>query len=186
MQECTDQTSVYTLTSESFGGMESEPMLTPREKSPLSKKFTSEESGTHNAASSRTASPAHYQRAIPASFFVSESGSFIAVWADDVCMISIGLMLNVDWLEADSHPCGEDPSLFQMARFSQMIKTVWEMVNFDRLSIRDLFHHNLPEILLEWLIRPFNPLLCQLSEIVAAEIVSQNPLNQVLCGRLSY
>ena len=42
-------------------GMDSEPMLTPREDSPLQEKFSSEEDQTHNAASSRTASPTHYQ-----------------------------------------------------------------------------------------------------------------------------
>ena len=31
-----------------FGGMESEPMLTPREKSPLPEKFSSEVDGTHD------------------------------------------------------------------------------------------------------------------------------------------
>ena len=41
-------------------------MLTPREKSPLPGKFFSKEDRTHNAASSRTVSPTHYQRAIPA------------------------------------------------------------------------------------------------------------------------
>ena len=35
MHLCTDLTSVYTLIWKSFGGMESEPMLTPKEKSPL-------------------------------------------------------------------------------------------------------------------------------------------------------
>ena len=35
MHMCTDQTLVYTLTQKSFGGMESEPMLTQKEKSPL-------------------------------------------------------------------------------------------------------------------------------------------------------
>ena len=34
------------------------------------KKFSSEEDGTHDAASSRIASPAHYQRAIPAPIVV--------------------------------------------------------------------------------------------------------------------
>ena len=43
------------------GGMETEPTLTPKEKSPLPEKFSSEEDQTHNAASSRTASPTHYQ-----------------------------------------------------------------------------------------------------------------------------
>ena len=32
---CTDQASVYTLIRKSFGGLEPEPMLTPRGKSPL-------------------------------------------------------------------------------------------------------------------------------------------------------
>ena len=32
MHVCADKTSVYTLIKKSFGGMESEPMLTPREK----------------------------------------------------------------------------------------------------------------------------------------------------------
>ena len=45
--------------------MESEPMLTPREKSPLSEKFSLEEDWTNDAASSRTVSPTHYQPAIP-------------------------------------------------------------------------------------------------------------------------
>ena len=46
--------------------MELEPMLTPREKSPLPEKISLEEDRTHDAASSRTASPIHYGRAIPA------------------------------------------------------------------------------------------------------------------------
>ena len=41
-------------------------MLILRDKSPLPEKFSSEENQTHDAASSRTASPTHYQRAIPA------------------------------------------------------------------------------------------------------------------------
>ena len=41
-------------------------MLTPRAKPPLPQKFSSEQDQTHNAASCRTASPTHYQRAIPA------------------------------------------------------------------------------------------------------------------------
>ena len=35
MHACTDYTWVYTLIRKSFGGMKSESMLTPREKSPL-------------------------------------------------------------------------------------------------------------------------------------------------------
>ena len=46
--------------------MDSKPILTPRKKSSLPEKFSSEEDQTHDAASSRTASPTHYQRAIPA------------------------------------------------------------------------------------------------------------------------
>ena len=46
--------------------MESEPMLTPREKFPLLEKFSSEEDRTHDAASSRTVRATHYQWAIPA------------------------------------------------------------------------------------------------------------------------
>ena len=38
MHVCTDQILVYTLIWKSFGGIESEPMLTPREKSPLPEK----------------------------------------------------------------------------------------------------------------------------------------------------
>ena len=48
------------------GGVDSEPMLTPREDPLYRKKFSLGEDGTHDAASSRTASPTHYQRAIPA------------------------------------------------------------------------------------------------------------------------
>ena len=40
--------------------MKSESMLTPREKSPLSEKFSSAVDRTHDATSSRTASPTHY------------------------------------------------------------------------------------------------------------------------------
>ena len=47
------------------GCVESEPMLTPREKSPLLEKFSTEEDLTHDAASNRTGSLTHYQRAIP-------------------------------------------------------------------------------------------------------------------------
>ena len=55
--------SLYAYPKE-FYGMESEPMSTPREKSPLRKKFSSEDR-THNTVSSRTACPTHYQWAIP-------------------------------------------------------------------------------------------------------------------------
>ena len=56
----------FSFIRQSFGGMESEPMLTPREKSPLQEKFSAREDRTHDVASSRTASPTHYQGAIPA------------------------------------------------------------------------------------------------------------------------
>ena len=38
MHVCTDYTSVYTVVRKRFVEMESEPMLTPREKSPLLEK----------------------------------------------------------------------------------------------------------------------------------------------------
>ena len=64
---CAQTRSRFTFSSERvLGGMESEPMLTPREKSPLLVKFSPEEDSTHDATSNRTASPTHYQRAIPA------------------------------------------------------------------------------------------------------------------------
>ena len=56
----------YSLIQKSFGGMESEPMLTPRENPLYLQKFSPEEDQTPNAASSRTASPTHYQQAISA------------------------------------------------------------------------------------------------------------------------
>ena len=43
------------------GGIESEPMLISREKSPIPEKFSSEEDQTTNAAASRTESLTHYQ-----------------------------------------------------------------------------------------------------------------------------
>ena len=52
---------LYSHLKEFFGGMESEAMLTPREKSPLPDKFSSEEDQTQNTASSGTESPTHYQ-----------------------------------------------------------------------------------------------------------------------------
>ena len=59
--------------------MESEPMLIPREESPLSKKFSSEEDRNHIAASSRTASPTHNQRAISAPLTsILKSGTLVA------------------------------------------------------------------------------------------------------------
>ena len=66
MHVYTDWTSLYSLIQKSFWGMESEPMLTPREKSPLPEKISSEEDQTHNAASSSMVGPTHYQQAIPA------------------------------------------------------------------------------------------------------------------------
>ena len=60
MHVCTDYTSGYTLIQKSFGEMESEPMLTPGEKSPLSEKFSPED-WIQDAASSKTASPTHNQ-----------------------------------------------------------------------------------------------------------------------------
>ena len=61
---------LYSHPKEFFSGMESEPILTPREKSRLNEKFSAEEDRTRDAASSRTASPTHYQGAIPAPTYV--------------------------------------------------------------------------------------------------------------------
>ena len=44
--------------------MESEPMVTLREKSSLLEKFSLEENQTHDPASNRAASPKHNQHAI--------------------------------------------------------------------------------------------------------------------------
>ena len=57
--------TLKTLIQKSFGGMESEPMLTPKGKIPSTgkKPLSSEEDQTNNTASSRTVSPTHYQRA---------------------------------------------------------------------------------------------------------------------------
>ena len=62
---CAQTRPQFILSSErALGGMESEPMLTPTEQSPQPEKFSPEEDRTRNSASSRTASPTHYQRAI--------------------------------------------------------------------------------------------------------------------------
>ena len=99
---CTDYTSVYTLIRKNFGGMESEPMLTPREKFPLPEKFSSEEDRTRDAASNRTASPTHCQRAIPApSYFNSTATTSVLqtpVWTKSV---AVG---NCAWWTRDSGP----------------------------------------------------------------------------------
>ena len=60
----TDKTSVCTLIQKSFG--ETEPMSTPREKSPLPEKIFPEEYRTNDTTSHRTACPTHYKQAIPA------------------------------------------------------------------------------------------------------------------------
>ena len=55
MHVCTDQPSVYTLIRKSFGGMESEPMLTPSKKSPLPEKNSPNQSSDSSVlTSSRT------------------------------------------------------------------------------------------------------------------------------------
>ena len=65
MHVCTDYTSVYTLIRKSFGLVESEAMLTPREKSPLPEKspLRRMEPTTLHQAGQRAQ---HHQRAIPA------------------------------------------------------------------------------------------------------------------------
>ena len=72
---CAQTRPRFILSSERvFGGMEFEPMLTPREKSPLpenfprgglNRKISPEEDRTRDAVDSE---PKHFQRAIPAPF----------------------------------------------------------------------------------------------------------------------
>ena len=61
----------YTPIQKTFGGMEFEPMLTPRKKNPPPEKFSPEEDQTHDAASNRTVSPTQYQQAILAPFLIT-------------------------------------------------------------------------------------------------------------------
>ena len=65
-----------------LSGNGAEPVLTPREKSPLLEKC-SKEDGAHDAASSRAASPTHYQRAIPAPFEISNCDNE-CTWQTDI------------------------------------------------------------------------------------------------------
>ena len=81
MHVCTDYTSVYTPIWKNLGGMESEPMLTPREKSSLPEKFSSEEDHSHDVASHMTVNPKHYQQAIPEPFTV-----LMPIWS--VCLLT--------------------------------------------------------------------------------------------------
>ena len=66
MRVRTDQTSVYPLIRELQGDGVSPHGNSKRKISSTGKKMSSEEDRTHEAASSRTANPTHYQRAIPA------------------------------------------------------------------------------------------------------------------------
>ena len=52
---------LYSLYERVFWEMESEPMLTPKGKTPLPEKLSSEADRTHDAASNRIASQTHYQ-----------------------------------------------------------------------------------------------------------------------------
>ena len=77
----------------SFQGMESEPMLTPREKSHLPQKFSSDEDWTHNSASSRTASPIQYQWTIPAPGGIQK--------ASRQCLSSLKeRMISIEWIKS--------------------------------------------------------------------------------------
>ena len=66
MHVCTDLTSVYTLIRNSLGEMEVRAHVNSNGIVPSTRKYSSEEDRTHDAASSGTASPTLYQRAIPA------------------------------------------------------------------------------------------------------------------------
>ena len=59
-------------------------MLTPREKSPLPKKFSPEEDRTQEATSGRTASPTHYQQAVPVPCHASDTVASMLPLTDQV------------------------------------------------------------------------------------------------------
>ena len=85
--------------------MESEPMLTPRGKSPQPvKKPSQEEDQTHDAAQSRTASSTHYQRAILAPFQVAWQPFFPGV-----------LLRAILWPSSWRHTAQGIPSAFWIA-----------------------------------------------------------------------
>ena len=67
----------------SFGGIESETMLTSREKSSLLEKSSSEEDRTHNAASCRTVSLTHYQLSYSSSIIIIFT-IFITLYVMDI------------------------------------------------------------------------------------------------------
>ena len=99
---CAQTRPWFVLSSERlFERVESEPMLTPREKSPLPEKFSPEEDQTHNTASSRTVSPIHYQQAIPDTS-LAQDGMIIALEKAHLCALpslsgnSPGLLLKQD------------------------------------------------------------------------------------------
>ena len=81
-----------------LGGMESEPTLFPLVKFPLPEKFSSEEDQTHNAAS-RTASPTHYQWAVPAPARVKVTECGIKSYRSTVQTYEHG-MYNSIWLKS--------------------------------------------------------------------------------------
>ena len=72
---------LYSHPKEFLGGMEFEPMLTPREKSPLPKN-SPEEDRTRDAVDSE---PKHYQRAIPAPASDFKTGSLVANLTSALC-----------------------------------------------------------------------------------------------------
>ena len=67
---------LYSLPKE-FWGNGVRTHVNSRRKSPLPEKFSPEEYRTHDAASSRTASPTHNQRAIPAPLSWTKQGSIL-------------------------------------------------------------------------------------------------------------
>ena len=80
----------FILSSEGvFGGMEFEPMLTPREKSPLSK-ISPEEDRTRDAVDSE---PKHYQ--------LSYSGPLVVAWKPQSLSVEYSLSL---WAAVVSRP----------------------------------------------------------------------------------
>ena len=108
-------------------------MLTPREASPLPEKFSSEEDQTHNprAASSKTASPTHYQLAVPApmlTIHVSLALSFCKDCVLQNCCVSNHVFKyhNCSFLSSDSSKLPPAPRKLRARAISpHVIKLKW-------------------------------------------------------------
>ena len=93
--------------------MESQPMLTQREKSPLLEKFFPEEDGTHDAVSWRTVSSTHYQQAIPAPLVELNTDGPGPWWAKGepvVFSAALSFRWSVQWWSGQCPQKGPDAS----------------------------------------------------------------------------